>query len=151
MDKGIYCLIFHNPACSLYTGALGRIPFEAGWHIYVGSALGSGGLQRLERHVGLAADHNRNPKWHVDYLLTDSQFQLSAAVFAFTTDKLECKLASALGGSSVARFGCSDCRCHSHLFFRDCDPREEITMAFRELGLEPSIKTIMSPQPKANL
>ena len=43
MDKGIYCLVFENPACAIGIGALGPVPFPAGWHIYVGSALGSGG------------------------------------------------------------------------------------------------------------
>ena len=151
MAKGIYCLIFSNPSCTVRTGALGRLSFEAGWHIYVGSALGSGGLKRVERHASLAGNPGRSPRWHVDYILTDPHFLLSAAVFAYTINKLECRLAAGLGGDYVAGFGCSDCNCHSHLFFRPRDPLEEIVLVFRGLGLEPVIKTIMSQQTKANL
>ena len=71
MDKGIYCLVFKNPACTVRIGALGPVAFREGWHIYVGSALGSGGLARLDRHIALARDRDKRPKWHVDYLLTD--------------------------------------------------------------------------------
>lgn len=62
MDKGVYCLVFHNPACTVRIGALGEIAFRKGWHIYVGSALGSGGLKRLGRHIALAADKDKRPK-----------------------------------------------------------------------------------------
>ncbi len=58
MDKGIYCLVLKNPACTVRVGALGPLPFAAGWHCYIGSALGPGGLVRLERHTRLA-EHRR--------------------------------------------------------------------------------------------
>ena len=150
MDKGIYCLILRNPSCSIQVGALGKIAFEAGWHTYAGSALGSGGLKRLERHIGLAETCDRRPKWHVDYLLTDPHFLLSSTVFAYTIEKLECNLARALQGDAVPGFGCSDCRCHSHLRYSNYDPQDSVAGTFRSLGLAPVIKTIMSRQTKAN-
>lgn len=151
MDKGTYCLVFRNPACTVRTGALGNIVFRAGWHVYVGSALGSGGLKRLERHIALAGDRNRSPKWHVDYLLTNPDFQLSSAVYACMGTRMECRVAAALGGDDVPDFGCSDCRCNSHLLYRPGDPVEEITGVFRNLGLAPVIKTIMRDEAKANV
>jgi Uri superfamily endonuclease len=151
MDKGIYCLVFENPACTVLVGALGDIPFAAGWHVYIGSALGSGGLQRLERHISLAKNRDRHPKWHVDYLLADPHFLLSAAVFAPTTGRLECPLAEAISGAGITGFGCSDCTCRSHLLYRTHDPQEEVMAAFLKLGLSPVIKTIMSRETKANL
>jgi Uri superfamily endonuclease len=97
MDKGIYCLVFENPACTVRVGALGDIPFAAGWHVYVGSALGSGGLKRLERHIVFAKGRDRRPTWHVDFLLASPHFLLSSAVSAVTTNRLECPLAEAIG------------------------------------------------------
>lgn len=151
MDKGIYCLVFKNPRCTVRIGALGEINFQPGWHCYVGSALGSGGLKRLERHISLAAQHNKKPKWHVDYLHTSTCFSLVYAVSAVTGDRLECRLAQELDGDGVPKFGCSDCTCPSHLFYRQRDPRDEIASAFRHLGLVPTTKTIMNPDVEDNI
>lgn len=142
MDKGIYCLVFHNPACTIGVGAMGDVAFRKGWHIYVGSALGTGGLRRLERHIALAGKKDKRPKWHVDYLLTSDNFPLRYAVSATTTLRVECILASALGGECVPGFGCSDCACTSHLFYRETDPLQEVKDVFRCLRLRPQTKTI---------
>jgi Uri superfamily endonuclease len=146
MDKGIYYLVFENPGCTIRVGALGALTFRAGWHIYVGSALGSGGLQRLRRHILLAHLRDKQPKWHVDYLLTSPCFSLVYAVFAVTEDHLECRFARELNEGGILKFGCSDCFCTSHLFYRQGDPKQEILAAFRELQLAPVIKTIINPQ-----
>ena len=103
MDKGVYCLVFENPRCTVRIGALGELPFRAGWHVYVGSALGSGGLKRLDRHVSLARERNRRPTWHIDYLIIDPRFSLSFTVSAPTTDDLECSLARNLGEPGIPR------------------------------------------------
>jgi Uri superfamily endonuclease len=145
MDKGIYCLVFKNPGCTVRVGALGEIPFEPGWHCYVGSALGSGGLKRLERHISLSALRDKRPKWHVDYLHTSSCFSLAYAVSAVTDERLECPLARELSDGGVPKFGCSDCTCTSHLFYRKRDPGKEILTVFRHLGLAPTTTTIMNP------
>jgi Uri superfamily endonuclease len=144
MDKGIYCLVFKNPGCTIRVGALGELTFQEGWHIYIGSALGSGGLQRLGRHISLAHLHDKWPKWHVDYLLTNPDFSLRYAIYAVTGERVECRLAQVLTDSGVPGFGCSDCSCPSHLFYRQHDPEEEIVMAFLIFSLIPCIKTIMS-------
>jgi len=144
MDKGIYCLIFRTSGCPVRIGALGVVSFRAGWYIYVGSALGSGGLKRLRRHISLAQLHDKQPKWHVDYLLTSSCFSLVYASYAVTVDRMECQLACELKEGSIPKFGCSDCSCSSHLIFRQHDPKEEILAAFRELQLDPVIKTIIN-------
>jgi len=151
MDKGIYCLVFRNPACTTSVGALGKISFPGGFHIYIGSALGSGGLKRLDRHCHLARECNRRPTWHVDYILTDPRFELLFAVYALTEDRLECQLAGALGGPGIRHFGCSDCACTSHLLYRSHDPKDEIIAAFRTLKLHPVIKTIINPEVKGNI
>lgn len=146
MDKGVYCLVFENHECTVRVGALGNLTFRAGWHIYVGSALGSGGLKRLGRHISLAHLRDKQPKWHVDYLLTSPCFSLVYAVFAVTADRLECRLARELNEGGIPKFGCSDCSCTSHLLYRQGDPKQEILAVFRELQLDPVIKTIINAQ-----
>jgi Uri superfamily endonuclease len=144
MDKGIYCLIFWNPGCTVTVGALGPVAFEAGWHVYVGSALGSGGLARLERHRTLSRKKDRCPNWHVDYLSVSRSFRLRSTVHALTEERLECRLAAALGGETVPGFGAGDCSCPSHLFYRRRNPVREIKTAFRSLGLAACTKTLMN-------
>jgi len=146
MDKGIYCLVFQTPGCTIRVGALGVITFHAGWYIYIGSALGSGGLQRLRRHVLLARLRDKQPKWHVDYLLTSPCFSLMYAVSAITANLLECRLCRELNNGSIPKFGCSDCSCTSHLLYRQVDPQKEILAVFCELQLDPVIKTIINAQ-----
>jgi len=144
MDKGIYCIVFKNPACTVRIGALGPVTFRRGWHIYVGSALGSGGLARLSRHVSLSQAKDKRPKWHIDYLSCSDRFSLRYTVHALTADRLECRLAETLGGPSVPAFGCSDCPCPSHLFFRRKDPHDEVVSAFNRLGLVAVTTTMMN-------
>jgi Uncharacterized conserved protein len=133
--KGIYCLIFENRACKIEIGKKGEFSFNPGFHIYVGSALGSGGLKRVQRHINLSRNRDRNPRWHVDYLHLNPDFRLVSAVYAFTSARLECILASRIGGDLVPGFGCTDCTCNSHLFYRNINPLSEITNAFKAIGL----------------
>ena len=133
--KGVYCLIFENRACKLEVGKKGEFSFNAGFHIYVGSALGPGGLKRVKRHINLSRNRDRNPRWHVDYLHLNPAFRLVSAVYAFTSARLECVLASRIGGNLVPGFGCTDCECSSHLFYRNKSPLFEITEVFETLGL----------------
>lgn len=134
-EKGVYCLIFENRACKTEVGKKGEFSFYTGFHIYVGSALGPGGLKRVNRHINLSLNRDRNPRWHVDYLHLNPAFKLISVVYAFTSTRLECALASRIGGNSVSGFGCTDCKCSSHLFYRSKNPLSEITEAFQALGL----------------
>ncbi|MDK2916571.1 MAG: hypothetical protein PWR25_1128 [Euryarchaeota archaeon] len=144
MDKGVYALVLENTGCVVRVGALGEREFAAGSHVYVGSARGSGGLARADRHVRLALRRNRSPRWHIDYLLLDSHFSPVAVVTAATDRDCECDLARAVAGPSVPGFGCSDCACPSHLFYRPSDPVPEIAAAFHCLGLDARITRIKS-------
>jgi Uri superfamily endonuclease len=134
-EKGIYCLIFENRDCKFEIGKKGEFSFPAGFHIYAGSALGPGGLKRVKRHINLSRNKDINPRWHVDYLHLNPSFSLVSAVYAFTSSRLECALASRIGGDLVPGFGCTDCKCISHLFHRKKDPLVEITEAFQSLKL----------------
>jgi Uri superfamily endonuclease len=136
-NPGIYCLVLQNSEAEVVVGALGKICFKEGFYIYTGSALGSGGLLRVKRHFSLAERKDKNPRWHIDYLLLSDKFSPVYAVFAETTERLECRVAERTGGENVSGFGCSDCFCSSHLFFRDYDPFDEICSVFLSLGLNP--------------
>ena len=142
MDKGVYALVLRNSYREVRIGALGMREFAAGSHIYVGSARGSGGLARVERHLRLAFHHDRPPRWHIDYLLLDPHFAPMVVVTAATDRDCECDLARAIAGSSVPGFGCSDCACPSHLFYRPGDPVTEIASAFQGIGLDARITRI---------
>jgi Uri superfamily endonuclease len=134
-EKGVYCLIFENQACRLEIGGKGEFSFPAGFHIYVGSALGPGGLKRVTRHINLSRSKDRKPRWHVDYINLNPSFRLISAFCASTSAALECTLASRIGGDLVPGFGCTDCKCISHLFYRKKSPLPEITEAFEALKL----------------
>ena len=134
-EKGVYCLIFENKECKFEVGKKGEFIFLSGFHVYVGSALGSGGLKRVKRHIDFSRNKDRNPRWHVDYLHLNPSFRLISAVCAPTSSRLECELAREIGGNCVTGFGCTDCTCNSHLFYRKRNPISEITEAFKNLGL----------------
>jgi len=103
----------HGSAC---VGHLGLQRFD-GLYLYVGSALGPGGLKRVERHRAVALGQNKTRRWHIDYLLALGELK---GVFVLKTEeKLECALAQELGKRfepAVKGFGSSDCRCETHLF-----------------------------------
>jgi Uri superfamily endonuclease len=134
-EKGIYSLIFENQDCKFEVGKKGELLFLEGFHVYVGSALGTGGLKRVKRHINLSRNRDKNPRWHVDYLHLSPSFRLISVICAFTSSRLECELASRIGGDFVSGFGCTDCKCGSHLFYRRKSPISEITGAFETLGL----------------
>lgn len=136
MDKGVYCLILEcERLCTVQIGALGRLEFQKGWYIYVGSALGSGGLSRVSRHVKFFREQYRRPKWHIDYLMAAENIFLRGTVCGKTCETLECVIAEEFCGSGVANFGCSDCDCATHLFYREADPLGEVCEVFERAGL----------------
>ena len=134
MNKGIYTLILRlSEQKDIRIGALGIISFQPGYYIYAGSALGSGGLSRVSRHIRFYRERYRKAKWHIDYLMEEAV--LEKTVCAETKDRLECVLAAGIGGTYVEKFGCSDCDCASHLFYRKEDPTKEILSVFEKMGM----------------
>ena len=114
--KGTYALVLWlERQKEITVGRLGTFAFPAGYYLYVGSALGPGGLRaRLARH----RRRDKILHWHIDYLL--QQAQLVDVWSIASADRLECLWAQAaqhLPGSEtpVPGFGSSDCRCPSHL------------------------------------
>ena len=127
-DRGSYMLIIclKQPE-TIQVGALGEIDFIPGYYIYTGSA-----LQHLSDRL---ARHRRKRKplhWHIDYLTSRAKSIQPLPIYA--DHNLECRLAAALSRCAeygIAGFGCSDCKCQSHLFYFKLPPWE--VTAFREV------------------
>ena len=103
LDKDIYAEI----------GSLGKINFKRGTYLYVGSAK-KNFQARIERHLL----KKKRIFWHIDYLLSLNGAKIRQI---WVTNKIkECNMAQFLykkGYNLINRFGSSDCKCRSHLFF----------------------------------
>ncbi|MGA2385727.1 MAG: DUF123 domain-containing protein [Candidatus Bathyarchaeia archaeon] len=56
--------------------------------------------------------------WHIDYFLGSEAANVIAVFCSAGLKAKECEIASLLGANAqpIAGFGCSDCKCSSHLF-----------------------------------
>ena len=116
--KGTYCLCINVESdIRIKVGALGEIDFPGGSYIYVGSALNSL-IPRLERHLKHSRGEHNVTHWHIDYLLKDQRVSIRNIYMNDNGEKLECLMAAKVAehGEPVPRFGCSDCKCVSHLY-----------------------------------
>jgi sugar fermentation stimulation protein A len=117
LDSGLYLLTLRvTSATNIRVGALGSIEFAAGYYLYCGSARRALSA-RLRRHTL----RRKKKRWHIDYLTCRRRVTVEA-MDVFPLDRLtECQLnarASKLPDAIQVRgFGCSDCRCFSHLTF----------------------------------
>jgi Uri superfamily endonuclease len=109
------CIELRRPA-TIEVGALGGHRFPAGAYAYTGSAFGSGGFSRVDRHYELAAGERDTRHWHVDYLLGHGDVSIRGDVRTPGAD-IECTVAAELPASPVRGFGASDCDCPSHLAY----------------------------------
>jgi endonuclease-3 len=115
MNGGTYTLLLALPdPITAEIGALGTHALPAGAYAYTGSALGSGGFARVDRHRRVAAGEHDTRHWHVDYLTSHPATELVAVVTSPGVDA-ECTVAGRLPEGPVDGFGASDCDCRSHL------------------------------------
>jgi Uri superfamily endonuclease len=117
-QPGTYALILRldHPA-SVRIGKLGHLRLARGFYIYLGSALGLGGLRARVAHHQREA---KRPHWHIDYLRAFTR--LERVWFCYDAQRREHEWAALLPGvetiaKAVAGFGASDCTCASHLYF----------------------------------
>src|SRR5271166_7032478 len=120
---GTYVLLLSSRSTGLIQiGRLGALQLQSGFYVYVGSALGPGGVRaRLAHHLKLS----RRPHWHIDYLRAHTRVE--DIWYRFDTQRLEHVWAEHIGlaeGASVplVGFGSTDCGCESHLFFFERRP-----------------------------
>lgn len=96
-------------------GKLGVLHMLPGIYVYVGSALGPGGLAaRVNRH----ALPEKALHWHIDYLRAETR--LLAVWYARGAKPRECHWSKIIERAATTEipldgFGASDCRCRSHL------------------------------------
>ena len=114
MRKGTYVLVvFLDEPFEGGVGSLGHISLEEGMYCYVGSAM-NGLDQRIGRHMS----PDKSIRWHIDRLT--SVAERTEAYESYPDSIPECRLAVAAGSCgmepSVKGFGCSDCKCQTHLF-----------------------------------
>jgi len=137
--KGTYCIIIHLIRnTTIEVGKKGNITFNRGYYVYIGSALNS--LEsRLKRHLS----SNKKLFWHIDYLLASSNAKIIDIVFAVDDGKWECHLALEIAkkGVEIRAFGCSDCKCSSHLYqFNEIEKAKKACVnAFKIIELEPKV------------
>jgi Uri superfamily endonuclease len=131
MAHGTYALLMYcEHAGRVRVGRLGWLPLQRGYYVYVGSALGPGGLEaRLGHHRRIA----RRPHWHIDYLRR--RCKLVEVYSQASEQRLECEWAQVLG-EGVAGFGASDCRCESHLFFFNERPALAEMLSARSVSID---------------
>lgn len=114
MKKGSYILVIENKKdCRVRVGSLGSIKFGKGLYAYVGSAMN--GLEaRIRRHLS----KNKKTFWHIDYFLKNRNVKIKEVYYKVSDVKEECKIAKKVSqyGEPLKCFGCSDCKCKSHLF-----------------------------------
>ena len=120
---GTYALVLRaTQQKNVQIGRLGKLAMQPGFYVYIGSALGPGGLKaRVGRHLLPAA----RPHWHVDYLRRETEWV--AVWYAYDTVRRECVWADAFSNLRRSEiplfgFGSSDCRCPAHLYFFDRMP-----------------------------
>ncbi len=121
---GVYGLVLQcAEPVRVRVGALGLIELRPGYYVYVGSAR-SGLRARLARHLRTV---RKRAHWHVDYVRRRTRPVAVLVVAGEGAD--ECWLSdtvAALADGSVAGFGCSDCRCRSHLHYFSADPADRL-------------------------
>jgi len=110
--KGAYVLLIELEEDSpIKVGKLGKIFFKKGFYVYVGSAL-NGLEQRIERHKR----SDKKFHWHIDYLLKYAE--IKNVFYKESIKKEECEISKKFEKfETISGFGCSDCKCNSHLFY----------------------------------
>ena len=111
--KGIYVLLIRvNKKLRIKVGALGAMNFNKGWYAYVGSSQNNL-MKRVQRHYS----NNKRTHWHIDYLLKNKNAVIKGFHCREAGKEWECRTANELNkkGEGVPGFGCSDCKCKSHL------------------------------------
>ena len=123
---GTYVLVLWSRSMDLIQiGRLGALQLQSGSYVYVGSALGPGGVRgRFAHHVR----PSRRPHWHIDYLRAHTSVE--EIWYRLDTRRLEHAWAERISLAEGAYiplvgFGSTDCGCKSHLFFFHQRPSRE--------------------------
>ena len=110
--KGTYLLFLtFAETQEIHTGSLGILAVK-GEYCYVGSAL-NGIDSRIKRHFS----KEKKTRWHIDHLTLSAD---TTEAYISLVPIPECTLSEMAENSGCIPvfkgFGCSDCRCRTHLF-----------------------------------
>jgi Uri superfamily endonuclease len=135
-EPGTYALVLSAGANGLVRiGRLGRLRLQSGFYVYVGSALGSGGVRgRLLHHLRPA----KRPHWHIDHLRRHTVLkEVWYGLDPVSREHQWARCLDTLPGASIplAGFGASDCKCASHLYlFADRPSKNAFVRSLRASG-----------------
>lgn len=135
--KGCYCLIISlNKTEKMKIGNIYQnLKLKKGYYIYIGSAMNSL-IPRITRHLS----DEKKMHWHIDYLLKSKNTNIREVLFNISEKKIECELAQEIAkdGEEIAKFGCSDCNCNSHLIYfkRKKDGIKSVKKAYNIIEME---------------
>ncbi len=113
--NGIYVLVINlKKDVKIKVGVLGNIELKKGNYTYIGSA-----QNNLESRIKRHKSKNKKKFWHIDYLLLNKNAKIINVFYKQSDKNEECITAKELAKSfnGVKKFGCSDCKCNSHLMF----------------------------------
>ncbi|CCQ33704.1 Endonuclease III protein [Halorhabdus tiamatea SARL4B] len=117
--KGTYTLLLTlREPTTITFGAAGERDLAAGGYAYTGSAFGTGGFARIDRHRKLASGGQDVRHWHVDYLLGHPETALTDVLKTVGED-VECPVARTIAteATPIDGIGASDCDCDTHLAY----------------------------------
>ena len=118
-DRGDYMVVLQLAMdADISIGAKGQIHFPKGYYVYTGSAK-KNMAARLARHQR----KRKQMHWHIDYLR--QHCSVTAVIPIRTAADLEHDIARAVDAIApwhIPGFGCTDCRCASHLFGFEDNP-----------------------------
>lgn len=123
VNSGSYLLVLENRESKyIAVGRLGRIRFEKGYYVYVGS-----GMNGVDHRI---ARHYRKKKaihWHIDYI-TPRHMQIVRCYTIRGTSRVEDEITvrmEVICSHSIEGFGSSDSPRRSHLFYFPRPPQQQ--------------------------
>lgn len=138
VDSGAYLLILElNRNTAFKLGNKERV-LLSGYYVYVGSAMRNL-LNRVKRHQR----KTKKLRWHIDHLTRNAK--VITFILIRSSEKLECLIADDLmkiAKFRVYNFGCSDCKCETHLFYFSDNPLK--CSAFQDLIIKYRIDRLCS-------
>jgi Uri superfamily endonuclease len=111
--KGSYILIIRLSNRRKIKVGKKIIPFKKGFYCYVGSA-----MNNLEKRIARHRAKKKKKHWHIDYFLEYGK--IIEVIMIKSNKKIECQVSMKVSKKAdglVKGFGCSDCKCESHLYY----------------------------------
>lgn len=137
MVEGSYTLIIKvKEGFSTQVGSNGEMRFQKGFYIYNGSAFGTGGFKRVERHIKISHGSEKySIHWHIDHLTSAEESEI-VKVFKVPEKDLEDELTEEIDLETVPGFGATDSNLESHLLYSEEleTGLERVRQGYRELA-----------------